>query len=192
MLAATFQNRLGDKGCCALYHCLIRMGWTVMELASGAGLVSWSSQGRWKSLGVPPRPALPAEEVSGLPFSSQTQFPVPELLALVLSATPSCPPRTFPPICISWEAVFGARGVPRPCAVRLPRTRRQLAGVGRPALWSTVFSCACAAGPGRAVRKSSSSRRRAELPARLEFSWNERVWVVPGACWRRRLSSVPS
>lgn len=90
-----------------------------MELASGAGLVSWSSQGRWKSLGVPPRPALPAEEVSGLPFSSQTQFPVPELLALVLSATPSCPPRTFPPIRISWEAVFGARGVPRPCAVRL-------------------------------------------------------------------------
>lgn len=152
-----------------------------MELASGAGLVSWSSQGRWKSLGVPPRPALPAEEVSGLPFSSQTQFPVPELLALVLSATPSCPPRTFPPICISWEAVFGARGVPRPCAVRLPRTRRQLAGVGRPALWSTVFSCACAAGPGRAVRKSSSSRRRAELPARLEFSWNERVWVCPGS-----------
>lgn len=112
-----------------------------MELASGAGLVSWSSQGRWKSLGVPPRPALPAEEVSGLPFSSQTQFPVPELLALVLSATPSCPPRTFPPICISWEAVFGARGVPRPCAVRLPRTRRQLAGVGRPALWFSLQLC---------------------------------------------------
>lgn len=54
MLAATFQNRLGDKRCCALCHCLVRMGWTVMELAPGAGLVSWSSQGRRRAWGVRP------------------------------------------------------------------------------------------------------------------------------------------